>query len=154
MAQPGNKTTGWSYYPLHTIPRPLDIVWCRFPQYGMSTTKPGPKPRPGLVRAVLLNREHTKAAIEVCYGTSQLKKDRFPLDLFIENAAQLNLLGLPQATRFEIDRTLQLPWAKEFFEPRDGAKTPIIGRLTQDEVAQLETLKRIRKARRGKGPSG
>jgi hypothetical protein len=114
------------------------------------TTKPGPKPRPGLVRSVLLNHDHTKAAVEVCYGTSKLKKDLFPLDLFIENAAQLNLLGLPQATRFEIDRTLQLPWAKEFFEPRDGTKTPIIGRLTEDEIAQLETLKRIRAAQRFK----
>lgn len=147
----GDKANTWSYFPLHTIPRPLDIVWCRFPLQEM-TTKPGPKSRPGLVRCVLLNREHTKAAVEVCYGTSQLKKDRFPLDLFIENAAQLNLLGLPQATRFELDRTLQLPWASEFFGPRDGTKSPIIGRLTQDEVSQLETLKRIRKARGAKSP--
>lgn len=144
MVQRGDD--GWSYFPLHTIPRPLDIVWCRFPILELS--KPGPKCRPGLVRSVLLNKGQTKARVEVCYGTSQLKKDRFPFDLFIENASQLTLLGLPQATRFEIDRVLQLPWSAEFFEPRRGKKTPIIGRLTQDEIAQLETLKRIRKAGR------
>ena len=152
VRQPGNEDD-WSYYPLHTLPRPLDIVWCRFPEQGMSVDAPGPKSRPGLVRSVFLNHDHTKAAVEVCYGTSQLKKDRFPLDLFIENTSQLNLLGLPQATRFEIDRTLRLPWAREFFEPRDRSKTPLIGRLSQDEIAQLETLKRIRKAQRTAPPS-
>jgi hypothetical protein len=102
------------------------------------------------VRSVALSPDHSRAYVDVCYGTSRLNKDLHAWDLFIENAAQLNLLGLPQATRFDIDRTLVLPWSREWFEPRKGSKTPIIGRLTDLEVAQLETLKRIRRAGRGR----
>src|SRR5688572_29973401 len=111
MAPLGKKKADWSYLPLHNLPRGLDVVWCRFPEADIS--KPGPKPRPGLVRSVELSEDHKRARLEVCYGTSQLKKDLFPYDLFIENTAQMNVLGLPQATRFEIDRTLLLPWASE-----------------------------------------
>lgn len=145
MAQHGDGDD-WAYFPIHTIPKSLDVVWCRFPE--LSPDTPGPKCRPGIVRSVELGRQQTVARIEVCYGTSKLKKDLYPYDLFVENLSQLNLLGLPQATRFELDRTVKLPWAKEFFEPRDGSKTPIIGRLSPYEIGQLETLKRVRLAKK------
>lgn len=149
MSQLGDGSPVWTYYPVHTIPASLDIVWCRFPQ--LPKTRPGPKNRPALVRTVDLSRDHAFARVEVCYGTSQLKKDRYPFDLFIENASQLTLLGLSQATRFELDRTLWLPWASEFFVSKDGPKTPIIGRLSDQEIGQLHTLVRLRRTlKRGK----
>lgn len=133
----------WTYYPLHALPRSLDIVWCRFPE--LDITKPGPKDRPGLVRSVALNKDHTKARLEVCYGTSKLKKSLYPFDLYIENAARMTEHGLAQATRFELDRTLYLPWAKEFFQPKDG--TLIIGHLGDREIARLRALSERRKKR-------
>ena len=144
MSGHGDSQQGsWSYYPTHTIPRSLDIVWCKFPE--LDIAKPGPKRRPGLIRSVSLNKTHTKASVEICYGTSKLKRDLFPLDLFIENDARLTDLGLAQATRFELDRTLFLPWAKEFFEPKDGAL--IIGRLGDREIFRLRALIERRKKR-------
>ena len=139
-----SEPDSWSYYPIHTIPRSLDIVWCRFPN--LKLDEPGPKNRPALVRAVSLNKSHTKARLEVCYGTSKLKKYSFPFDLFIENAERLTALGLPQATRFELDRTLSLPWAKEFFIPKDGSL--IIGRLGDREITRLRELTQRRNRRR------
>jgi hypothetical protein len=134
----------WTYWPLHTLPRSLDIVWCRFPELNLS--EPGPKSRPGLVRSVELSTDHKRARVEVCYGTSKLKHDLYPTDLFIENASRMAQLGLTQSTRFELDRTLILPWAKEFFSPKDGSRTPIIGHLSEPEITQLETLKRLKAA--------
>ena len=142
MSRPGDDD--WSYFPVHTLPRGLDIVWCRFPELGVDG--PGPKPRPALVRTVSLTEGHVAGYVEVCYGTSRMNSDLHAHDLIIANAAQLNLLGLPQATRFDIDKLVTLPWASEFFEPRPGSKTPIIGRLSDLEIAQLDTLKRIRAA--------
>jgi hypothetical protein len=145
MTQLGSKT-GWSHYPIHTIPHPLDIVWCKFPELPQNPSVPGPKLRPGIVHTVQLDPDYTIARIRVCYGTSKLKKFKYPNDLFVENAAQLTLLGLTQATRFEIDRLVWVPWASEWFEPKDGSKTPVIGRLTALEIGQLSALQRIREA--------
>ena len=139
-----DDTASWSYYPVHTLPRSLDIVWCKFPE--LKIDEPGPKNRPGLIRSVALNKAHTAARVEVCYGTSKLKKASFPLDLFIENAERLTALGLAQATRFELDRTVYLPWAKEFFAHKDGVL--IIGRLGDREILRLRTLTERRNRRR------
>lgn len=142
MAPPGKA--GWTYFPLVTLPRALDIVWCRFP-LNEAMSKPGPKSRPALVRSVFLNRAHTWARVEVTYGTSNTKNDTRLLDLIIQNATDLAEMGLPQATRFDLDRTVILPWSAEFFEPRAGYETPIIGHLNHSAVAQLEALKVLRR---------
>ncbi len=146
MVRHGEDGSGWSYFPVHSLPTGLDIVWCRFPE--LPDTRPGPKQRPGLVRCVSLSRDHKFGRVQVSYGTSKLKKDLYPFDLFIENAAQLTLLGLAQATRFELERCVWLPWCAEFFTPRDGTKTPVIGALTDKEKAQLQTIARIRDAQK------
>lgn len=106
MAPAGNP--GWTYYPLISLPRVLDIVWCRFPTHD-SPSKPGPKPRPALVRSVFINKDHTKAQVEVTYGSSKLKTDTRLLDLILQNATDLAEMGLPQATRFDLDLTVRLP---------------------------------------------
>ena len=142
MSQPGKA--GWNYYPLVTLPRPLDIVWCRFPTAEMPS-RPGPKPRPALVRAVFLNRTHTRAQVEVTFGTSNTKSDERLYDLIVSNASERAVMGLAQATRFDLDRTVRLPWAKDFFQPHDGHNTPIIGHLTPAAIAQLEALKVTRR---------
>ena len=144
MGQPGKA--GWTYYPLLTLPRPLDIVWCRFPAVEMPS-RPGPKPRPALVRSLYLNKDHTRARIEVTFGTSNTKMHDRPYDLILSNATERAEMGLPQSTRFDLDRTAILPWAVEFFEPRAGHRTPIIGHLSSAAIAQLEALKVYRRLR-------
>lgn len=152
MGQPGKP--GWSYYPLVTLPRQLDIVWCRFPD-NLGLTRPGPKARPALVRAVQLDRTGSRARIEVTYGTSNLKVEtRGDIDLLLANATELARMGLSQPTRFDLDRTATLPWAEEFFVAREGYQTPIIGHLSAEGCAQLEAIKvyrRVLASHRSKG---
>lgn len=107
--------------------------------------KPGPKCRPGLVRAVRLSKDHTKALIEVTYGTSKFSPNERPLDLQISNASEMDKCGLPQATCFVLDRTIWLPWAPPFFDKRDDGTGPVIGRLSDTVMMQLETLKVFRR---------
>src|SRR5690606_14752191 len=106
---------------------------------------PGPKSRPALVRGVMLNKSQTKAAVEVTYGTSQIRETEFPHDLIIQNLASLNACGLPQATRFQLDRTITLPWADNYFQPREGYSTPVVGVLDAQSTMQLEALKVLRR---------
>lgn len=143
MGQGGNQPpqAAFDYYPLHSLPPVLGIVWCQFPHQEMPS-KPGPKTRPALVRAVKVNKAGTKAFVAVTYGTSKLKMLERPQDLFICNLTDMNLAGLPQATRFNLDnnRTIWLPWAKEFFTPREGYRDPLIGTLPPNIVTQLQVL--------------
>jgi hypothetical protein len=66
--------------------------------------------------------------IEVAYGTSVATKYSFR-DLYIANAADMADAGLPQATIFQLDRTAVLPWSAEWFVPRTGEPTPVVGHL-------------------------
>lgn len=142
MAQPGKA--GPSYLSLAHLPRPLDIVGCRFPLVE-EPAKPGPKARPGLVRSIALNADQTRAAIEITYGTTKLKgKDR-PFDLHIQNFACIEACGLQRATRFDLDRTIWLPWIAEFFAPMEGYKDIRVGSLDDRAQAQLEALKVARR---------
>ncbi len=146
MGRPG-EAESWHYYSIQSIPAPLNIVWCHFPE-AHDQRNPGPKPRPALVRAIRLNGEHTRAEIEVTYGTSKTKSFERPLDLIIANAAELNAMGLPQATRFDLDRTIWLPWAEEWFTPRTHGQSPIIGSLTPKYRLLLADLKSQRRGSR------
>jgi hypothetical protein len=136
----------FAYYPLHTIPTSLDVVWCRFPLEELPE-KPGPKERPALVRAVYLYDKQTKAAVEVTYGTSRIETKIHYRELQISNCEEMAASGLYQATVFVLDKTVLLPWAKEFFAARDGYKSPIVGHLPQSAISQLEALKVMRRKR-------
>lgn len=67
------------------------------------------------------------------YGTSKLKLGQRPFDFTIANAQALNMLRLPQATRFDLDDVVWLPWAKPFFVPRrvDRFAVPTISVLPE-----------------------
>jgi hypothetical protein len=140
MDQPGETSSTWHYYSIHSIPRPLDIVWCHFPEFQHDPSKPGPKPRPALVRAVRLNSERTRAEVEVTYGTSRTKSFERPYDLIIANAEDRIAMGLPQATRFDLDLTIWLPWAEEWFKSRSHGQSAVIGSLTPKYRQMLAEL--------------
>lgn len=133
-----------TYYDIATLPQPLDIVWCRFPTSEMPK-QPGPKPRPALVRSILLSKDHTRGAVEITYGTSKYSPQAKPNDLHVCNMAEMAKCGLPQATCFMLERTIRLPWATEFFTTRDDGTGPIIGHLPDSACMQLETLKVLRR---------
>lgn len=135
------------FLPIEEAPEYGSIVWTRFPE---SVGKPGPKCRPALVLATGLNDKHKPpfASLQVAYGTSKLKLDQ-PISkthLIVQNIVALNQMRLPQATRFDLDHIIWLPWSSRFFEARKGNLTPKIGDLTPAYIQQLEVLKAVRAA--------
>lgn len=112
-----------------TVPPKLSIVWCAFPDH-IFPEKPGPKNRPALVLAVRHADESltNRFVVRVVYGTSKLKSNKRPFDFTIENYGLRALCRLPQATRFDLDQVMWLPWARPFFEPLEG-ETPVMSVL-------------------------
>jgi hypothetical protein len=96
------------------------------------------------VRAVELFHGHSKARVEVTFGTSKNVHET-SLDLIIANLEEMNVAGLFQNTRFKLDKTRKLPWAEEFFVAPEGKKSPIIGHLGSTSIAQLEAIKVLRR---------
>lgn len=141
MAPPAAK---WKYYPVTTLPAALDIVWCRFPEH-LDLGNPGPKSRPGLIAETALS-EDDLPEVHVIYGTSKLKHDTRPLDFFVENYQDMDAAGLYQATRFDMDHHLWLPWAQEFFVPPSTKyANPAIGHLSANSLELLGIILKMRK---------
>ena len=132
---------GWTYYPVSTLPAPLDIVLCRFPQ-SLNLQEPGPKNRPGLIVQTAISEQGFKPEVRVVYGTSVLKRDRRPNDLFVLNYQEMYEAGLHQATRFDLDQILWLPWAEEFFVTPNvrNYHSPVIGHLPENSARLLGHL--------------
>lgn len=97
-----------------------------------------------------LSPDGTMAAVEVTFGTSRAKYGERPFDLIISNSAALDEAGLPSVTRFDLDRTIWLPWASEYFTQREGYRTPITGSLAESSKMQLEALKVARRIHLGR----
>jgi hypothetical protein len=113
-----------------TVPAPLSIVWCAFPDH-ISPEKPGPKERPALVLKVryAVDPPDGRFLVRVVYGTSKIKSNKRPYDFSIENFGTRLLCRLPQGTRFDLDQVVWLPWAKPYFVPRENDLTPVISVL-------------------------
>lgn len=112
------------------LPDAGDIVWCRFRHRGFSV--PGPKPRPALV--VDIGRLRGEPAVEVWYGTSQ-KLDRiYPGEFAITpmDHEPFAAAGLDRPTKFDMKRSVFLPYTDEWFGVPPGApygQTPKLGIL-------------------------
>jgi hypothetical protein len=134
----------WTYRELGTLPQVLDIVWCRFP-YDFDNLQSGQKARPVLVRQRLIDIETRRGALQVAYGTRNLKPEYRVLDLILMESRTLDDLGLKEATRFDLDHTVTPPWCQEFFGAPQGLPL-VIGSLSNSAVAmtQLARLKHLR----------
>ncbi|MDH2402409.1 hypothetical protein QCM77_20940 [Bradyrhizobium sp. SSUT18] len=131
------------YYNPSTLPARYAIAWCRFPldQSG----RPGKKLRPTLVRAISRDTESKRSALVVSYGTKKLKLGyRDKVDLVIQNAAQIERLGLTMATRFDLDLLLRVPWAVEFFAPPPHAEDIVTGSLNDEQIERFKKKLRHR----------
>lgn len=122
-------------------PNLFDIVTGYYPE---SKPKAGtPALRPCLVTAVYQDGETGCYACEVAFGTKTLKThQRSQLDIIIVNSSELDLMGLPMNTRFDLDteNRVVLEWLSRNFKPWTGYRSPRIGALTleyQKEYAWL-----------------
>lgn len=133
----------YAYYDPRTLPRPGDVVWCRFPFREMPG-KPGPKPRPGIVRAVFLDRRSGHSSVEVAFGTSRKTHRLYKGAFLVASPSGMRAAGLDLPTKFDLARTVRLPWAREFFTAKPGKNRLIVGSLhPSDTIALLRTAKSL-----------
>ena len=102
--------------------------------------KPGPKPRPAIVRAVFLGRRTSRSSVEVAFGTSNTSKktDRlYKGEFLVATPSGRRAAGLDLATKFDLGRTVRLPWAIQFFTVRPGGDRLIMGSLHPTDVMAL-----------------
>jgi hypothetical protein len=98
---------------------------------------------------VIHGKKSGAIACRIAYGTKNLKfVQRKNLDLIIQNAADLSAVGLPMATRFDLDakNIITLPWTTEFFGCWSGYRHPRIGSLTEDYVKSYAYVMALRQS--------
>ena len=96
-------------------PQAFSLVACYYPYAITESVEPGPKLRPALVTSVYAD-DTGDFACGVAYGTTKLKiTQRIDLDLIIQNHVHMEAVGLPKATRFDLDLIIVLPWTEEYF---------------------------------------
>lgn len=85
--------------------------------------------------------------VEVSYGTSQVDKPATAGSFSIVPFSDLQQIGLHKNTRFELFKTILLPWALENFPNCPGKPAPILGHLTGRQKVRLQEFqKRIDQA--------
>jgi len=133
---------GWKFYDLATLPNQYDIVWCLYPQRE-NMRAPGPVARPCLVLDVRADRENSRAALIVAYGTGQLDAAIHGTDLIIDDREEVRALGLHKPTRFALSlrSRMCLPWCVEYFVPPSYvvAAKVVLGALTPNQIERMIT---------------
>lgn len=76
--------------------------------------------------------------MEVVYGTSQDPFRAGNQYFTVSKMSEMAQCNLDYATRFNLGRSLRLPWSTEFFEPLPGHQTPIMGHLTDYAIRVLQ----------------
>ena len=127
-------------------PSSFDIVTAYFPE---EKPKGELRLRPCLVLDVLKGETSGKIALRIAYGTKNLKiQQRKGIDIIIQNHGHLSEIGLPMATRFNLDseNIVILPWTDEFFGCWSGYSQPQIGRLLETYIKDYAYAMMTRRA--------
>lgn len=127
-------------------PTAFDLVAARFPE-----TKPKGelRLRPCLVLNVLRGKADGAIACRLAYGTKHLKFiQRKALDIIVQNHDDLDAMGLPMATRFDLDEknVVILPWNEENFGCWSGYQHPKIGALSEEYIKNYAFIMALRQA--------
>jgi hypothetical protein len=112
-------------------PSAFDIVAAYFPE-----TKPkgALRLRPCLILDVFQDEDSGEFACRIAFGTKNIKvTQRQGRDIIIQNSHHLDEMGLPFATRFDLDdhNIVVLPWTSEFFGCWRRYHSPKIGFLLE-----------------------
>lgn len=123
-------------------PQAGDIMWCRFPRDLHLT--PGRKPRSALVLTVF-DDAAPEYRVRVVYGTSR-KTDRLYAGEFLISVTDgdaYRLAGLSYTTKFNLKRSVELPYNDEWFGVPPGAPR---GQIPRIGVLHPSLLPRVRAA--------
>jgi len=127
---------GQPCYPLDTLPQQYDVVWCLYPESGLT---PGPIARPSLVLDVRINEKEQIGAVICTYGTGEFDDSHAKGDLIIPNG-EFKSLGLHKPTRFalSLNSRMQLVWGPRYFVAPTylRAMNIRIGSLTDEQIAR------------------
>lgn len=123
-------------------PRPLEVVWCRFPELyhpdGIAVA--GPKPRPALVLEV--DEHSTPVALHVAFGTSKATEDLYSGEFQIGPAdgEVFKDSGCDEPTKFDLRRTVWLPFDDKWFalKPNNKSRSPVIGHIDIGKSAEVK----------------
>jgi hypothetical protein len=128
---------GLTYYPLHTLPQQYDVVWCHYPESGLT---PGPTARPSLVLDVRINPEKNIGALICTYGTGEFDRTHLGKDLIIL-PHEYRVLGLHKQTRFalSLNSRTQLAWCSEYFMAPEYARSQnvVAGALSDLQIERM-----------------
>ncbi|MCH7554547.1 MAG: hypothetical protein IIC08_00860 [Proteobacteria bacterium] len=113
-----------------------DIVWCNFPYEDMPG-KPGPKPRPAIVRLVFIDILTSRASIEVAFGTSKKTDKLHRGEFLVGSPSGMTCAGLDLPMKFDLGRTVRLPWARQYFSIKPGNTRLVMGSLHPTDVLVL-----------------
>ncbi len=115
------------------------IVWCHFPDQ----ITPRPKPRPALILTVFDDLA-PQFEVRVVYGTSQrvteLHRGEFSI-IKLRNPAVYEAAGLSYDTKFDLGKTLDLPFNTEWFSVPPAAphgQIPTLGVLHPSLVPAVQ----------------
>ena len=113
------------------------MVWCNFP-YREMPGKPGPKPRLAVVRAVHLNGRTGRSSVEIAFGTSQKTDKLYKGEFLVVTPSGIRAAGLDLPSKFDLGRTVRLPWAREFFTIKPGGSRLVMGSLHPTDITALQ----------------
>lgn len=99
--------------------------------------KPGPKPRPAIVRVVFINPQTSRASIEVAFGTSKKTDRLYRGEFLVGSPSGMTSAGLDLPTKFNLERTVRLPWARQYFSTKPGDTRLVMGSLHPTDVLAL-----------------
>ena len=106
--------------------------------------KPGPKPRPAIVRAVFINRQTSRASIEVAFGTSKKTGKLYRGEFLVGSPSGMTSAGLDLPTKFDLGRTVRLPWTRQYFIIKPGNSRLVMGSLHPTDVLALRQAAKAR----------
>lgn len=114
------------------VPNAYEIHTAYFPYHNADGE--GVKLRPCLIMNVYKGKTSGIYKLKIAYGTRKLKLPERNCDLLIQNSRDLDDIGLPCATRFDLDLTAEVMWNEENFGCWEGRSSPYIGSLGEDYV--------------------
>lgn len=96
-------------------PQAGEIVWCRFPD--TPVLQPTPKPRPALLLTVF-DDDAREFRVLAAYGTSQKTNRLYAGEFAItpKDGAAFQLSGLSFPTKFNLRKTIELPYSTPWFD--------------------------------------
>jgi hypothetical protein len=114
------------------------IAWCRFPD--TPALEPAPKPRPALLLTVF-DDDAPQFRVLVAYGTSQKVNRLYAAEFAItpQDGAAFELAGLSFPTKFNLLKTVELPFSTPWFDVPPAAP---FGRFPQLGVLHPNLMRR------------